>query len=63
MQFDILVRNHSEGGYIFENETNLALNYYRTQLQLKNSFLRIILNYVKFEFLTSVFSVKCLCIN
>ena len=38
VQFNIFGPNYSEGGYFFENKTNLGLNNDKKQIKLKNSF-------------------------
>ena len=62
VQFHIFVPNYSEAGYLLKMKQNLGLNYYRKQIKLKN-LSNILLYHVKFQLLTSVFSVICIYIK
>ena len=55
-QFDILVPNYSEKGYFLKKKRILVLIVTEQKI-LKNLF-KILFNHVKFQLLTSVFSVQ-----
>ena len=56
-QFDLLMPNYSEKGYFLKMNKFWSLLLQETIKILKNLF-KILLNHVKFQLLTSVFSVQ-----